>query len=451
MKKITQKILLFAIFGLLALSMNAQITNTTGLSGDDLIFYEDTEIYVAHPGTPLSGYLAKVTAATIAPAGNSTIPLDGLLAGQIGYTRPLNNYPAGDAINTKSVRIVSSSDQALANYADDVWIVVNSIDLSSYDTPGSNKYFTFSSRSAFRENGGTNIDDDNKVYYTTNFDTGTDPTTATWTELTTMTPVGNSAAMGADGVWTTQTIDLSSITCGNKFAIAIRRQTSATGPTGGAFSTTTNRNGQFYVSDLVYTGTAALINVMPGSFSALNTSATGQTSIFKTPTAAIDINNYSNTSFSNIFTTNDLTPRFDQNVTMPAGEGYKFEIADNYNPIVVTEIFYKLFDATPNRNADIPAVGSTWIVQGSNDDSTWDDLSTPRLMTYSNSGVEPAEYANYVIPLTTKKAYRYYRFVLTEAWTSNSTLSALREINFKVAALWQGTSNADWSTGTNWN
>lgn len=436
-------------FGLLALSTNAQITNATGLNGNDLIFYEDTEFYAAHPGTPLSGYLVKITAATVSPVKNALVPATGTAAGEIGYTRPVNNYPAGDARGAgASVRL--QSNDGSANYADDVWIVVNSVNLSSYDTPGSSKYFTFSSRSAFREDGGTNIDDDNKVYYTTNFDTGTDPTTTSWTELTTMTPVGNSAAMGADGVWTTQTIDLSSIACGSKFAIAIRRQTSATGPTGGAFSSTINRNGQFFVSDLVYTGTLNP-NVMSGSFSALNTGATGQASIFKTPTAAISNANFSNTSFSNIFTTNDTTPRFIQNVTTPAGEGYKFEVSANYNPIVVTEVFYKLFDATPNRNADIPAVGSTWIVQGSNDDSTWDDLCKPRLMTYANSGVELVEYPNYVIPLTTSKAYRYYRFVLTAPWTSNSTLSALREIDFKVAALWQGASNTDWSTGGNWN
>jgi hypothetical protein len=430
--------------------MNAQTTNLTGLAGNDLIFYEDTEFYVAHHGTPTSGYLVKVTTATVSPVKNSSVPVTGTAAGEIGYTRPVNNYPAGDVRGAgASVRI--QSNDGTANYADDVWIVVNSVNLSSYDTPGSNKYFTFSSRSAFREDGGTNIDDDNKVYYTTNFDTGTDPTSATWTELTTMTPVGNSAAMGADGAWTTQTIDLSSITCGSKFAIAIRRQTSATGPTGAAYSGTTNRNGQFFVSDLVYTGSAALINVMPGSFSALNTSATGQTSIFKTPTASIDVNNFSNTSFSNIFSTSTFTPRFNQNVTMPAGEGYKFEVSDNYNPLVVTEVFYKLANATRFQNAVDPLVGSSWIVQGSNDNNSWDDLSQPRTMTTANSGDEPAEYAEYVIPLTTSKAYRYYRFVLTEAFTSNNEFTALREIDFKAAALWQGTSSTDWSTGTNWN
>ena len=255
MKKITQN-LFFFMLTVLSMSSFAQTTNSTGLPGADLIFFEDMRFYKAHPATPASGYLATVTAATIVPAGNSTIPEAGTDAGQLGYTRPANNYPAGDAIDSKSVKLTANNGSA--NHDMDVWLVVNSVDLSGYDS--GSKYFTFSTRTSFREDGTTNLDDDNTIWYTTDFASGSDPTDGvTWTEIKTTTPVGSSASMGADGVWTTQSVDLSDITCGTEFEIEIRRQTSATGPTGGAYDSGSNRNGTFWLSDLVYTGSTTKI------------------------------------------------------------------------------------------------------------------------------------------------------------------------------------------------
>lgn len=250
MKKITQK-LFFLMLSVLSISAFAQTTNSTGLPGADLIFYEDMR-YIG--GT--SGFAVTETTVTESAAGNSTVPVDGLAAGELGYARPANNYPVGDAVDNRSARLKGNNGSA--NYDNDVWFVVNSQDLSAYDA--GSKYFTFSTRSAFREDGGTNIDDDTTIWYTTGFATGSDPTAASWTAIT-ATPVGSSAAMGADAEWTTQSVDLSAITCGTQFAIAIRRQSSSTGPAGGAYSSATNRNGTWFLSDIIYTGSTTPLSV----------------------------------------------------------------------------------------------------------------------------------------------------------------------------------------------
>lgn len=250
MKNITQNLFFITTF-VSCLFANAQITNTTGLPGEDLIFYEDMR-YLDASGA--SGYIITVTSAGVSPSGNSSIPDDGLAAGQLGYTRPSNNYPAGDAVDNRSLKI--QANDGSANFDTDVWIVVNPIDLSDYDA--GSKFFTFSTRTTYREDGGANLDTDTSVLYATDFVKGTDPTTVTWTPIST-TPVGDSADMGADGVWTTQMVDLSGVTCGTQFAIAIRRQSSINGPTGGVFDSATNRNGTFNLSDLVFTGSTSPI------------------------------------------------------------------------------------------------------------------------------------------------------------------------------------------------
>ncbi|GAA4304590.1 T9SS type A sorting domain-containing protein [Aestuariibaculum suncheonense] len=255
MKKITKQLFILMLLSVSAKEY-AQTANATGLPGDDLIFYEDMRY-----ATGASGFTVTTTEATLTPSGNSSIPVDGLSAGEIGYIRPDNNYPAGDARDNRSLRI--QANDGSTNYATDVWIVVNSIDLSAYDS--GSKFFTFSTRTTFREDGGSNLDTDTSVLYATDFVTGTDPTTVTWTPITT-SPVADSAEMGADGVWTTQSVDLSEITCGTQFAIAIRRQSSLNGPTGGVFDSATNRNGTFNISDLTYTGSTTPLLSINNSF-----------------------------------------------------------------------------------------------------------------------------------------------------------------------------------------
>ena len=248
MKKIT--LLLFTI---LSTSVFAQTTNLTGLPGDDLVFYEDMR-YIGGA----SGFTVTSTLAPVAPNGVAAIPAVGSGAGKINFTRPTTNYPVGDAIDNRSLRILSNNGSV--NYDMDVWIVVNSIDLSAYDVAGT-KNFTFAIRTQYREDGGTNVDTDNTIWYATDFTTGSDPTAISWTQIT-ATAIGASADMGKDGAWTYfQTVDLSSVTCGTNFAIAIRRQCSANGPSGGAFSTANNRNGTVGISDLVYTASLTTASI----------------------------------------------------------------------------------------------------------------------------------------------------------------------------------------------
>ena len=257
MRKIT-----LLVFGLIAMTSIAQIANTTGLLGADLMFSEDLRYYRVRPAqTSVSGFVAThTTIGAAATTGNSSIPADGTAAGQIGYTRLATNYPAADPAVRKSVKMVSHT--ASANEAADVWFVTNSIDLSGYDA--GSKFFTFSSRTTFWGNDAETIDTASKVYYTTGFTQDYDPAdvAVTWTELTTLTPVGASAAHGTKDVWTTQSIDLSAITCGTSFAIAIRRQTTANGPNGsGTFHTGNNRNGVWNLSDIVYTGSTVTLSL----------------------------------------------------------------------------------------------------------------------------------------------------------------------------------------------
>ena len=436
MKKIT----LLILMAIACFSMHAQIANTTGITGDDLIYHEDGRT------TGASGYTINITGpATVATNGGTKPANDA----EAGYTRPANNYDNGVTSTADyGATLKTNNVSGGANTASTMWYVINSVDLAAYDGTGS-KYFTIVTLSTFFENGSDNIDDQNEFWYR-NSATGADPTTGgAWTKI----PSGlisshANGVLGADATWVATKIDLSSITCGDGFAIALKRTTSADGPNPSktAFGSSDNRNGSFYVSSNIYTGTpapAALIDVAAGDFSALNTSSTSQGNIFKTPTASIDNANFSNTSkWADVLTTTGSVPRLVNGALAPVGEGYKFEVAAGYNPIVVSEVRYLLVNAASNKGG--PA-GSIWIVQGSNDDTNWDDLSDPVQMFSTNTGNE------YPIQLTSTKAYRYFRFVLNTAWTPNSNFTALQQLDFTVAALWTGTTNSDWDTTTNWN
>src|SRR5690606_36869325 len=89
------------------------------------------------------------------------------------------------------------------------------------------------------------------------------------------------------------------------------------------------------------------------------------------------------------------------------------------------EVRYILANGTSNKGAPDE---SRWIVQGSNDDTNWDDLSAPVGMFSGNSGAG----VEYPIALSTTQAYRFYRFVLSTAWTPNSNFTALQQLDFTV-------------------
>lgn len=438
MKKIT----LLKIIVLVALIFTssigfAQIVNTTELTGEDIIFYEDGNGAFSNP----TGATITETLAPLATTRRSDFATDGP-ANELKFTRPTNTHPDGGATDPQSYRF--RGNDGSANYATDIWIIVNSVDLSSYDAVGTSKYFTFSSKSEFREDNSTNIETDTEVFYTTGFTSGSDPTAGgvTWTKFTApqITSIGTSPAFGADGSWTTQQIDLSGITAGTSFAIAFRRQTTANGPNLGEtdFSATTNRNGNMLIGDLLYTGTTAKTAVTPGAFATnSNESAGGQTNIFDTPTAAINAANFSNTSWTNLFTTaSTFTPRFDSGVEAPAGEGYKFSVASNYGQIAISEVTVEINRVRPiDGTSGGVAAGAVWKMQASTDDTNWDDVSENFDSTEDNHQV------NTTIKLSTSKPYRHYRFVLVNAWTPNNAFASLRYITFKVASVWNGTNN----------
>ena len=236
---------MLALFVFNTTNMFAQVTNETGLPGDDLVYYEDMRY-----DKGASGYTDFIVAAHSVPKRIN----DGA---SITYIRPANNYPAGDPIDNKNWSVACNSKTE--NYEVDVWFVVNSIDLSAYDN--GKKYFTINSITKYFEDGGDNTNDKNVTFwYATNFSTGDDPTKVTWTSL----PVPETKPVfGKDGKWITSTFDLSAVACGKSFAIAVRVQTSADGPNPSEtdFNSASNRNGTINLSDIIYTGTKQSLGV----------------------------------------------------------------------------------------------------------------------------------------------------------------------------------------------
>ena len=183
----------------------------------------------------------------------------------------------------------------------------------------------------------------------------------------------------------------------------------------------------FLALGLLMFTTNAQVDVAAGAFSALNTSSSGQASVFKTPTFSTAQSNFSNTStekFNNIFALDTSVPRLADGVLSPIGEGYKFEVSATYNPILVSEVRFIFNNGASNKGAPN---SSQWKVQGSNDDAAWTDLSANIVMTSANNAVETAVPLNSLIP------YRYYRFVLVHAWTPNQQFTALTQLDFTVA------------------
>ena len=190
----------------------------------------------------------------------------------------------------------------------------------------------------------------------------------------------------------------------------------------------------FLALGLLMFTTNAQVDVVPGAFSALNESSTGQEGIFKTPTFSTAQTNFSNTStltWNNIFAlATTSVPRLANGVEFPIDEGYKFEVDAAYNPILVSEVRFIFNNGTSNKGGTDPlgaGNSSQWKVQGSNDDAAWTDLSATIVMNSANAAVETA------VTLTSTIAYRYYRFVSAIKWTPNQAFTALTQLDFTVA------------------
>ncbi len=397
MKKIT-----ILIFGFIAFSINAQTT-----------YYEDFRY-----DTEGRGFTVQKVA------------LDGQAADKVGKrvgdvvdasdsnpvfdenSRPTNRIPSGATREQRAIAFFNTSgaDDAITNHEIEAWAFMTNQNLSSTNQPK----VSFWTQQRSVVGGGATL----SVLVSENYTHGTLPSTATWTDET-ANITGVVATSDLNSLtYVSGSIDLSNYT-GTSVTVAFKVVTDNS-----AYEKNVKQHGTFYISDVKFE--ASPEEVTGGAFSALNTSASGQTNIFDIPSASIAESNFSNTSkWADVLTTEASVPRLANGSEIPVGEGYKFKVADNYNPIAVSEVRYVQVNGASNKGAPD---NSKWMVQGSNDDTTWDDLSSVIQMYSSSNDVETAA------ALTTTKRYRYYRFVLATAWTPNSNFTAIKQLDFTVDA-----------------
>lgn len=398
MKKIT----LFFIFSMMMFAVTAQTT-----------YYEDFRYENEGRG---------FTVQKVALGGQST----GELGKRVGdvvdaadsnpvfdpNSRPTNRIPIGTARDQRTISFSNTSGSpADTNHEIEGWALMTNQNLSTVNSP----MVSFWTQQRYVVGGGATL----TVWVSQNYTHGTLPSTANWTNET-ANIVGSIATSDIlDQKFVKGELDLSAYT-GTSVTVAFKIVSNAT-----AYSAGVSQHGIFYISDVKFE--AAPQTVANGVFSALNTSSSGQPNIFTVPSASINNSNFGNTAkWADVLTTDTSVPRFINTAQMPVGEGYKFTVAPNYKPIAVSEVRYILANATSNQSAS--GDESKWIVQGSNDDIAWDNLCEPVGMFSTNSGAGTA----YSITLTTAQPYRYYRFVLSEAWTASGTYTALHQFDFTV-------------------
>ncbi len=401
MKKITLKNILFLMFGFIAFSISAQTT-----------YYEDFRFENEGRGfTVQKVALGGQDAAQIGKRVSDVVDATDSSPVFDESTRPANRIPNGAARDQRAISFsnTSGADATLANHEIEGWAMMTNQDLSTTNSPKVS--FWTEQRSVV--GGGATL----SIMVSENYTHGAVPNTATWTDETANITGAIATSDVAPLTYVSGSLDLSAYTS-SSVTIAFKVVTDNS-----AFEKDVKQHGVFYISDVVFE--ASREDVANGAFSALNTSSSGQVGIFNTPSAANAESNFSNTSkWADVLTTQGSVPRLANGILIPVGEGYKFEVADKYNKIAVTEVRYKLVNGTSNKGAPDE---SKWIVQGSNDDTSWDDLSDPVGMFSNNSGS-----TEFPITLTTTKPYRYYRFVLSTAWTPNSNFTALQQLDFTV-------------------
>ncbi|WP_139958482.1 T9SS type A sorting domain-containing protein [Flavicella sediminum] len=335
----------------------------------------------------------------------------------LGYTRPATTIPDGGTRTATSVKM--SGNYGNDNLNGTVWVVTDAIDISGQN----NMTVSFATKNAFKEGGGTNTF---QVLIAKNYTDGTSPDdgSLSWIDVTSSIVDSNNDGkiFGNDGSFAYTTIDLSSYIAdegSDKFVVAFKYTFTDAGDYNDPIQPI--RNGAWWISDVRYYSTP--VDVANGAFSALNTSFSGQTNIFNTPSAVISNDNFSNTgAWAEVLTATTSVPRLVNGTETPLNEGYLFEVSAAYNPILVTEIRHKLANATSTKGA---TGDSQWMVQASNDASTWDNVSSV-ITVPSNANDERTT------TLTTTQTYRYYRFVLSSAWTASQNFTALQELDFTV-------------------
>ena len=402
MKKITLKIALFFTFSLVLFSMKAQT-----------FYYQDfryeteargfTVQKVAMGGQAAAELGKRVSDIVDASDSSPVFDLN---------SRPANNIPSGTRDQRTIAFTNTSGSPADTNYAIEGWALMTNQNLSAVNAPK----VSFWTQQRYVVGGGATL----TVWVSQNYTHGSLPSTATWTNET-ANIVGSIATSDVSPqTYVKGTLDLSAYT-GTSVTVAFKMVSDNT-----AYSSGVSQHGTFYISDVKFDATPQ--DVATGAFSALNTSSSGQPNIFNTPSASTAVGNFTNTTkWANVFITSTDVPRLAQSL-IPIGEGYQFEVASTYNPILVSEVRYILANGTSNQGTS--GDESKWIVQASNNNSTWDDVSAPVGMFSTNSGAGTA----YPITLTTSQAYRYYRFVLAESWTPSAAYTALYQLDFTIGA-----------------
>ena len=340
----------------------------------------------------------------------------------LGYTRPLTTIPDGATRKITSVKM--SGNYGSNNLNATTWVVTDAIDISNQ----TNMIVSFATKNAFKEESPEAPSSNSfKVMIAKNYTDGTSPDdgSVTWVDVTADIIDSNNdgKVFGNDGAFAYTTIDLTSYISdsgSDKFALAFKYEFTDAGDYDSAEeSTQPIRNGAWWISDVRYY--IAPADVADGAFSALNTSFSGQTNIFNTPSASISDDNFSNTGkWGNIFIDDTSAPRLADGKLVPVNEGYLFEVSGAYNAIVVTEVRHKLANSTETKGA---TGDSQWVVQASNDATTWETVSEI-ITVASNSSTEIAT------ALSPTQAYRYYRFVLSNEWTPSQLYTALQQLDF---------------------
>ncbi len=397
MKKIT---LLF--FGFIAFSISAQT-----------IYYEDFRYDSGNNGftvekVALDGQAADKVGkrvGDVVDANDSNPVFD-------ESSRPANRIPSGATRDQRAIAFFNTSGgaDAVTNHEIEAWAFMTNQDLSSTNEPK----VSFWTQQRSVVGGGATL----SVLVSENYTHGTSPSSASWTDETANITGAIATSDLNPLTYVPGSIDLSNYASAS-VTVAFKVVTDNS-----AYEQNVKQHGSFYISDVKFESTPE--EVAGGAFSALNTSASGQTNIFDTPSASIAESNFSNTSkWADVLTSESAVPRLANGIEIPVGEGYKFKVSDNYNPIAVSEVRYVQVNGASNKGAPD---NSKWMVQGSNDDTNWDDLSSVIEMYSSSNDVETAA------TLTTTKRYRYYRFVLANAWTPNSNFTAIKQVDFTVDA-----------------
>lgn len=399
MKKITLNISIFLTFCFMAASLNAQT-----------IFYEDFRYDTGANGFTVQqvaldgqapGEVGKIVS-DVVDATNSNPLFDP--NSRTTYTMPNGTLRDQRAISFNNM----SGNPASINHEIEAWAFMTNQNLSAVNAPK----VSFWTQQQSALGGGSSL----TIWVSQNYTHGNLPSTATWTNET-ANITGNIATSDvADQTYVKGELDLSAYT-GSSVTVAFKIVSD-----GAAYVSATSQHGTFYISDVKFDVTQE--DVASGVFSALNTSSSGQTNIFDTPSASVDENNFTNTgTWANVLTTNSDVPILAQSL-IPVEEGYKFKVADNYKPIRVSQVRYVLAGGTVAQGA----IGqSAWVVQASNNNSTWDNISAVTPIYPVNSGNETPLAITENTP-----AYRYYRFVLAQDWTPNSGITALQKLDFTV-------------------